>query len=143
MIWSWKHILLKTMLNDTIHFNRLATSRSLCLLDEFGKGTLTEGWSFQHHKFSMICHKFSTRRMYSHKTSPYCFRWHRFAWWNHKSLCLTWWTLKGLSLNYPHQGDRLLVWFRLLSREHQFIQFLFLYSTDIFFPSYRINWSSK
>lgn len=28
---------------DWLAFSRQATSRSLCLLDEFGKGTLTEG----------------------------------------------------------------------------------------------------
>lgn len=28
---------------DWLLFSRQATSRSLCLLDEFGKGTLTEG----------------------------------------------------------------------------------------------------
>jgi len=31
---------------DRSKFSRQATSRSLCLLDEFGKGTLTEGMDF-------------------------------------------------------------------------------------------------
>ena len=89
--WSFSCV---NMLNM---FFRHATLRSLCLLDEFGKGTLTEGESETTENLKLLSFYLSTWLKIIWLVFLFLIlcRWHWSSWRDYRSFCKLWFPSKG------------------------------------------------